>query len=74
MKKKSLVWGLYRSVRDEKMTSFFSNNFAEERSQQFFLSTMNDRDQSIDIVITVVLHSVGMKHRSLASASENACA
>jgi hypothetical protein len=49
MKKKSLVWGLYRSVRDEKMTSFFSNNFAEERSQQFFLSTMNDRDQSIDI-------------------------
>jgi hypothetical protein len=49
MKKKSLVWGLYRSVRDEKMTSFFSNNFAEERSKQFFLSTMNDRDQSIDI-------------------------
>ena len=25
-------------------------------------------------VITAVLHSVGMKHRSLASASENACA
>jgi hypothetical protein len=31
MKKKSLVWGLYRSVRDEKMTSFFSNNFTEDR-------------------------------------------
>jgi hypothetical protein len=34
MKKKSLVWGLYRSVRDEKMTAFFSNNFAEERWRQ----------------------------------------
>lgn len=31
MKKKSLVWGLYRSKRDEKMTSFFANNFAEDR-------------------------------------------
>lgn len=31
MKKKSLVWGLYRSQRDEKMTAFFSNNFAEDR-------------------------------------------
>jgi len=29
---------------------------------------------NFDIVITAVLHSVGMKHRSLASASENACA
>jgi len=34
MKKKSLVWGLYRSVRDERMTAFFSNNFAEERWKQ----------------------------------------
>jgi hypothetical protein len=32
MKKKSLVWGLFRSNRDEKMTAFFSNNFAEDRS------------------------------------------
>ncbi len=31
MKKKSLVWGLYRSVKDERMTSFFANNFSEER-------------------------------------------
>ncbi|XP_055631831.1 dmX-like protein 2 isoform X2 [Toxorhynchites rutilus septentrionalis] len=31
MKKKSLVWGLYRSKRDEKMTSFFANNFSEDR-------------------------------------------
>lgn len=31
MKKKNLVWGLYRSKRDDKMTSFFANNFSEER-------------------------------------------
>ena len=31
MKKKSLVWGLFRSLRDEKMTAFFNNNFADER-------------------------------------------
>lgn len=31
MKKKSLVWGLYRSIKDEKMTTFFKNNFAEDR-------------------------------------------
>lgn len=31
MKKKSLVWGLFRSKRDEKMTAFFGNNFAEDR-------------------------------------------
>lgn len=31
MKKKSLVWGLFRSARDERMTSFFANNFTEER-------------------------------------------
>ncbi|XP_058066512.1 dmX-like protein 1 [Anopheles bellator] len=31
MKKKSVVWGLYRSKRDEKMTAFFANNFAEDR-------------------------------------------
>ena len=31
MKKKSLVWGLYRSIKDEKMTAFFKNNFAEDR-------------------------------------------
>ena len=31
MKKKSLVWGLYRSVKDERMTNFFQNNFSEER-------------------------------------------
>lgn len=31
MKKKSLVWGLYRSKRDEKMTTFFANNFQEDR-------------------------------------------
>ena len=31
MKKKSLVWGLFRSKRDEKMTQFFNNNFTEER-------------------------------------------
>jgi hypothetical protein len=31
MKKKSLVWGLFRSKRDERMTSFFANNFTEDR-------------------------------------------
>ncbi|KAL5274949.1 DMXL1 family protein [Megaselia abdita] len=31
MKKKSLVWGLFRSIRDDKMTAFFSNNFTEDR-------------------------------------------
>lgn len=31
MKKKSIVWGLFRSKRDEKMTQFFANNFAEDR-------------------------------------------
>ena len=31
MKKKSLVWGLYRSIKDEKMTTFFKNNFSEDR-------------------------------------------
>ena len=31
MKKKSLVWGLYRSIKDERMTAFFKNNFSEER-------------------------------------------
>lgn len=31
MKKKSVIWGLFRSKRDEKMTSFFANNFQEDR-------------------------------------------
>ncbi|KAM4710002.1 dmX-like protein 1 isoform 2-T2 [Discoglossus pictus] len=31
MKKKAVVWGLYRSQRDKKMTEFFGNNFNEER-------------------------------------------
>lgn len=31
MKKKALLWGLFRSQRDEKMTTFFANNFGEER-------------------------------------------
>jgi hypothetical protein len=31
MKKKTLVWGLYRSKRDEKMALFFSNDFTEDR-------------------------------------------
>ena len=31
IKKKSMVWGLYRSIRDEKMTQFFKNDFSEER-------------------------------------------
>lgn len=31
MKKKSIVWGLFRSQRDDKMTQFFSNNFTEDR-------------------------------------------
>ncbi|XP_032686027.1 dmX-like protein 2 isoform X2 [Odontomachus brunneus] len=31
MKKKNLVWGLFRNKRDERMTSFFSNNFIEDR-------------------------------------------
>ncbi|CAH1131144.1 unnamed protein product [Ceutorhynchus assimilis] len=31
MNKKNLLWGLYRSKRDQRMTDFFSNNFAEDR-------------------------------------------
>lgn len=31
MKKKNLLWGLFRNKRDERMTAFFSNNFAEDR-------------------------------------------
>lgn len=31
MKKKSLVWALFRSRRDDRMTQFFSNNFEENR-------------------------------------------
>ncbi|XP_051785928.1 dmX-like protein 1 isoform X2 [Erpetoichthys calabaricus] len=31
MKKKAVVWGLYRSLKDVKMTQFFSNNFSEDR-------------------------------------------
>ena len=31
MKKKSVVWGLFRNKRDDKMTAFFQNNFAEDR-------------------------------------------
>ncbi|RWS14486.1 dmX-like protein 2, partial [Dinothrombium tinctorium] len=31
MKKKSLVWGLYRSIGDRKMTDFFQNNFADAK-------------------------------------------
>ena len=31
MKKKSVVWGLYRSLKDEKMTAFFANNFNDDR-------------------------------------------
>lgn len=31
MKKKSLVWGLFRSQRNDKMTAFFGNNFSDNR-------------------------------------------
>ena len=31
MKKKSLVWGLYRSINDRRMTEFFQNNFTEDK-------------------------------------------
>lgn len=31
MKKKTIVWGLFRQMGDERMTQFFSNNFSEER-------------------------------------------
>uniref|UniRef100_A0A452UYQ3 Dmx like 2 n=1 Tax=Ursus maritimus TaxID=29073 RepID=A0A452UYQ3_URSMA len=31
MKKKAVVWGLFRSQHDEKMTTFFSHNFNEDR-------------------------------------------
>ncbi|KAB5567511.1 hypothetical protein PHYPO_G00233610 [Pangasianodon hypophthalmus] len=31
MKKKAVVWGLYRSHKNVKMTAFFSNNFNEDR-------------------------------------------
>ncbi|GAB6032390.1 hypothetical protein CHUAL_011029 [Chamberlinius hualienensis] len=31
LKKKNILWGLFRSVRDEKMTAFFQHDFNEER-------------------------------------------
>ncbi|XP_028298160.1 dmX-like protein 2 isoform X3 [Gouania willdenowi] len=31
MKKKAVLWGLFRSQHDEKMTQFFKNNFSENR-------------------------------------------
>ncbi|XP_068103218.1 dmX-like protein 1 isoform X2 [Hyperolius riggenbachi] len=31
MKKKAVIWGLYRSQNDSRMTKFFGNNFSEER-------------------------------------------
>nr|XP_021509572.1 dmX-like protein 1 [Meriones unguiculatus] len=31
MKKKAVIWGLYRSQKDTKMTQFFGHNFEEER-------------------------------------------
>lgn len=31
MKKKSLVWGLFRSIGDKRMTEFFQNDFKEEK-------------------------------------------
>ncbi|XP_071437366.1 dmX-like protein 1 isoform X4 [Pithys albifrons albifrons] len=31
MKKKTVIWGLYRSQKDTKMTQFFGNNFTEDR-------------------------------------------
>ncbi|KAL0821029.1 hypothetical protein ABMA28_005673 [Loxostege sticticalis] len=31
MKKRMLLWGLFRSNRDEKMTTFFANDFTEDR-------------------------------------------
>ncbi|XP_075035441.1 dmX-like protein 1 isoform X2 [Mixophyes fleayi] len=31
MKKKAVIWGLYRSQKEPKMTKFFGNNFSEER-------------------------------------------
>ncbi|XP_053150335.1 dmX-like protein 1 isoform X3 [Hemicordylus capensis] len=31
MKKKAVIWGLYRSLKETKMTQFFGQNFAEDR-------------------------------------------
>ncbi|KAJ8401631.1 hypothetical protein AAFF_G00379480 [Aldrovandia affinis] len=31
MKKKAVVWGLYRAQKNTKMTAFFNNNFSEDR-------------------------------------------
>jgi hypothetical protein len=31
MKKKTLVWGLYRSIKDPRMAEFFANDFTQER-------------------------------------------
>uniref|UniRef100_A0A8D0G2K2 DmX-like protein 1 n=1 Tax=Sphenodon punctatus TaxID=8508 RepID=A0A8D0G2K2_SPHPU len=31
MKKKAVIWGLYRSQKDTKMTQFFGHNFTEDR-------------------------------------------
>lgn len=31
MRKKNLVWGLYRSIQDRKMTDFFSHDFTEDK-------------------------------------------
>ncbi len=63
----------------------FSLGIAQEKNDPIFGPKIcesgytHDKDEVHDCiinryVITAVLHSVGMKHRSLASASENACA
>ncbi|UYV72066.1 DMXL1 [Cordylochernes scorpioides] len=31
MKKKNLLWGLFRSIHDTKMTTFFQNNFTQDK-------------------------------------------
>ena len=67
MKKKSLVWGLYRSIKDEKMTAFFKNNFSEDRWRKAALKNafalLSDRQiHSIDVVLDF---RVDLGHREL---------
>ena len=49
MKKKSLVWGLYRSIKDEKMTAFFKKtnfNFTSLSifPKTFYLSILSSKN------------------------------
>ena len=52
MKKKNVLWGLFRSSNDDKMTTFFRNNFNEDR-----LVSIHDY-KSLCIAMCFIFHSI----------------